>query len=179
MVGLQKPLSILKTNGDWKSFAIASAVNAPNMADIIVSQNNHKWIIFQGGKGLFVFNDNNQLKMKMMMNTEEYAVVDRNGGVITNEVYSIAEDRDGNIWIGTDQGPLIYYSPYRVFTEDNFYAQQIIIPRNDGSGFGDPLLGTESITSIEVDGANGNSRGRSVPVSDDQLEQIHAFNAIR
>ena len=26
-------------------------------------------------------------------------------------VYSLAEDLDGNIWVGTDQGPLIYFNP--------------------------------------------------------------------
>ncbi|MCK4922250.1 MAG: hypothetical protein KAS71_14460, partial [Bacteroidales bacterium] len=177
--GVAEPLSVLKTNGDWKSFPISSAVDAPNMADIIVTDSGHKWIILQGGKGLFVFNENNIDND----DDDEYvklSIVNKNGGVITNEVYSIAEDRDGNIWVGTNQGPLVYYSPYRIFSDDNFYAQPIIIPRNDGSGFGDPLLGTESITSIEVDGANrkwlGTSGGGVYLVSDDGLDQIHEFN---
>ncbi|MCF8378989.1 MAG: hypothetical protein K9H49_05380 [Bacteroidales bacterium] len=178
--GTAKPLSVYKTNGEWKSFDIASAVNAPNMADIIVTENNHKWIILQGGKGLFVFDDKNTIENEDDDEWKKLSIVDRNGGVITNEVYSIAEDRDGNIWVGTNQGPVIYYSPYRVFSESNFYAQQIIIPRNDGSGFGDPLLGTESITSIKVDGANrkwlGTAGGGVYLVSDDGLDEIHEFN---
>lgn len=178
--GVAEPLSVLKTNGEWKSFPIASAVNAPNMADIIITENGHKWIILQGGRGLFVFDDKNTIENNDDDEYVKLSIVDKNGGVITNEVYSIAEDREGNIWVGTNQGPLVYYSPYRVFSDDNFYAQQIIIPRNDGSGFGDPLLGTESITCIEVDGANrkwlGTSGGGVYLVSDDGLDQIYEFN---
>lgn len=178
--GVAEPLSVLKTNGEWKSFPISNAVNAPNMADIIITETGHKWIILQGGRGLFVFDDKNTFENDDDDEYVKLSIVDKNGGVITNEVYSIAEDRDGNIWVGTNQGPLIYYSPYRIFSDDNFYAQQIIIPRNDGSGFGDPLLGTESITCIEVDGANrkwlGTSGGGVYLVSDDGLDQIYEFN---
>jgi hypothetical protein len=107
-------------------------------------------------------------------------VVDKNNKVITNEIYSIAEDRKGNIWLGSNKGILVYYSPSRVFSGEDFYAQQIIVPRNDGSGLGDPLLGTESVTTIEVDGANrkwiGTRSGGVFLVSEDGLEQIHSFN---
>ena len=53
-------------------------------------------------------------------------VKDTEGNVISN-VYSIAEDLDGNIWIGTDQGPAIYYNPDQVFDEDP-RAYRMIIP---------------------------------------------------
>ena len=178
--GVAEPLSVLESNGKWTSFPIASTVNAPNMSDIIVTENNHKWIILQGGNGLFVFDDKGTLEND---DDDEYiklSIVDKNGGVITNEVYSIAEDRDGNIWLGTNQGPLVYYSPYRIFSEDNFFARKIIISRNDGSGLGDPLLGTESISCIEIDGANrkwlGTTDGGVYLVSDDGLEEIFKFN---
>ena len=170
----------MKKNGDWSSFEIGTKVNAPNMGDIIVSQFNHKWISLQGGNGLFVFNDNNSIENEDDDESIKLSIVDKNGDIITNEVYSIAEDRDGNIWVGTNQGPLVYYSPSRVFDDENFYAQQIIIPRNDGTGLGDPLLGTESISCIEVDGANrkwlGTKDGGVFLVSDDGLEEIHEFN---
>ena len=72
---------------------------------------------------------------------------------VISYIYSIAEDLDGNIWVGTDQGPLIYYNPEKIF-DDDLKAFRIKIPRNDGTGLADYMLGTESITSIAVDGAN-------------------------
>ena len=79
-------------------------------------------------------------------------VTDPEGKVI-NFVYCLAEDQEGNIWLGTDQGPLVYYNPDKVF-EEEIKAYRIKIPRNDGSGLADLVLFTESISSIAVDGAN-------------------------
>jgi len=108
-----------------------------------------------------------------------FSVVDRNGKVITNEIFSIAEDRNGNIWLGTNRGILVYYSPSRLFTDGTIYAQEIIVPRRDGTIYGDPLLETQKVTAIAVDGANrkwlGTEGGGVVLVSADGLEQIYNF----
>ena len=64
---------------------------------------------------------------------------------------------------------MIFFMPVRLF-----------VPRNDGSDKGDLLLGTETVTSIEVDGANrkwlGTKNGGVFLVSDDGQTQIHSFN---
>ena len=109
------------------------------------------------------------------------SVVDKFGKVITNDVRSFAEDRNGNLWLGTNQGILVIYSPYRLFSEGSVYAQEPLIPRNDGTNNADPLLGTQVVTTIEVDGANrkwiGTAGGGVYLVSDDGLEQFEQFNA--
>jgi hypothetical protein len=73
------------------------------------------------------------------------------------------------------------YSPYRLFTDGSVYAQEILIPRDDGSGYADPLLGTQVVTSIEVDGANrkwlGTQGGGVYLVSEDGLEELAHFTA--
>jgi hypothetical protein len=109
-------------------------------------------IVLPRGYGLFILDDKNTPDIftddrykKMLVKNDINAIV--------SFVYSIAEDNDGNIWVGTDQGPLVYYNPEKVF-ETDLKASRIMIPRNDGSGFADPLLETEMITSIAVDGAN-------------------------
>lgn len=94
-------------------------------------------------------------------------------------VYCIAEDLDGNIWVGTDQGPVIYYTPDRIFDSD-IKASRIKIPRNDGSGLADYMLGTETITSIAIDGANrkwlGTQSSGSYLLSSDGSTQLTNFN---
>jgi len=178
--GVPNPLSVLTPDGDWYSFPVGSALNALNMSEILVTEFNHKWIILQGGNGLFVFDDKGTFENTDDDDFTRLSVVDRNNGIITNEIYSFAEDRKGNIWLGTNKGIVVYYSPSRVFSDEGIYAQQIIVPRNDGSGLGDPLLGTESVSCIAVDGANrkwiGTRNGGVFLVSEDGLEEIHAFN---
>lgn len=178
--GTPSPLSVLTPQGDWISFDIASAVNAPNMAEIIVTRDNRKWIMLQGGNGLFVFDDNRTPANKDDDEFKKISVRNRDNQIISNDIYTLEEDLNGNIWLGTNKGIVVYYSPSRVFEDDNFYAQQIIVPRKDDSGLGDPLLGSETVTAIEVDGANrkwiGTQNGGVFLVSEDGFEEIHAFN---
>jgi ligand-binding sensor domain-containing protein len=94
-------------------------------------------------------------------------------------VFSIAEDLDGNIWIGTDQGPVVYYNPEKILSTD-IRAYRVKIPRNDGSGLADYMLGTETITSIAIDGANrkwlGTSSSGAYLLSPDGMTQILNYN---
>jgi hypothetical protein len=178
-----KPISVLKTNGEWQSYSLQNKLSSTIVTgDIIVSQSGYKWMILTSQtRGLLVMDDNGTIENA---DDDRYLVLDikdENNSIITNDIYSIAEDREGNIWLGTNKGILVYYNPSGVFEGENFFAQQIIIPRNDDSGFGDALLGTESVTSIVVDGANrkwlGTKNAGVSLVSDDGLTQIHNFTA--
>ncbi|MFC2129332.1 two-component regulator propeller domain-containing protein [Bacteroidota bacterium] len=180
--GVAEPISVLKPDGTWKSFKAGGLISQyPALSEVLVSQSGHLWAIIPKGNGLFAMNFNGTID-----NTEddEYKlvnVVDEYGKVITNEVFSFAEDHNGNIWLGTNQGILVYYSPSRLFTEGSLYAQEIVVPRNDGTNYGDPLLLTEKVTAIEVDGANrkwlGTADGGAFLVSPNGLKLIHNFNS--
>jgi hypothetical protein len=151
--GVQGSIKIFrpdKLSDKWITYPYT--IEAPTIGDIIISKSGYKWIILPRGFGLFILDDN---KTPDNFSDDRYKtmlVKDTEGNVISN-VYSIAEDLEGNIWVGTDQGPAIYYNPKTIFDEDP-RAFRVIIPRNDGTGLGDPLLKTEIITSIAVDGAN-------------------------
>ena len=49
---------------------------------------------------------------------------------------------------------LLYIPALQISLSDDVRGYRIKVPRNDGSGLADYMLGTESITSIAVDGAN-------------------------
>lgn len=145
-----KTVKILKPDGTWIENPITASV--PEIGDILITKTGNKWIVLPRGNGIMVLDDNNTPESFDDDTYNEMLVTDSEGKVISY-VYCLAEDLDGNIWVGTDQGPLIYYNPERVF-ESDLKAYRIKIPRNDGSGLADYMLGTESITSIAVDGAN-------------------------
>lgn len=143
-------LKVLKPDGTW--IVNPLTIDAPTIGDIIITKSGIKWIVLPRGHGLFVLDDNRTLSNFTDDNSKKMLVTDSENKVISY-VYCITEDLDGNIWVGTDQGPVIYYNPDRVLDGD-LKAFRIKIPRNDGSGLADYMLGTESITSIAVDGAN-------------------------
>lgn len=174
--GVPGSIKVLKPNGNW--IVNPLTINAPVIGDLIITRSGDKWIILPGGHGLFIFDDNNTPEAAGDDRSKKMVVKDAEDQIISS-VYSIAEDLDGNIWIGTDQGPMIYYNPDRVFNED-LRANRIKIPRNDGSGFSDYLLKTESVISIAVDGANrkwlGTSGSGAYNVSPEGTTQIKNFN---
>ena len=179
---VSRPLSVLKKNGDWVSFDLNNLQTAPHMGDIIVSQSGYKWMILSGGRGLFVVDDNGTIDNEDDDRYAKVDVKDEFNAIITNDIFSIAEDRDGNIWLGTNKGILVYYNPNAVFDGENFYAKPIYIPRkNDPEKGSDALLVTESVSAIAIDGANrkwlGTKNSGVSLVSDDGLTQLYNFTA--
>jgi len=179
--GASEPISVRKTDGNWKSYKADNLISDYSaLGEILVTQSGDIWAIVPRGNGLFAMNTNYTIDDASDDEYRKVSVVDKYGKVITNDVRSFAEDHNGNLWLGTNQGIYVIYSPYRLFTEGSVYAQEILIPRNDGSGLADPLLGTQVVTAIEVDGANrkwlGTANSGVYLVSDDGLEEIEQFN---
>ncbi len=180
--GVSEPISVRKADGTWKSFRADNLITEYSaLGNILVTQSGHKWVIVPRGNGLFAMDDNFTLDNESDDTYKKVSVLDRFGKVITNDVRSFAEDRNGNLWLGTNQGILIMYSPFRLFTDDFIYAQEVLIARDDDSGLADPLLGTQIVTAIEVDGANrkwlGTAGGGAFLVSEDGQEEIRHFTA--
>ncbi len=89
----------------------------------------------------------------------------------------IQEDQEGNIWIGTDQGP--FYLSSQEKTTDAPSLTQVKVPRNDGTNYADYLLSGVDITGIAIDPANrkwlGTNNNGIYLISADNLSQIHHF----
>ena len=169
-------IKVLKPDGNWIVNPVT--IEAPSIGDILITRTGKKWIVLPRGNGLFVLDDNDtpdyfadDVYRKMLITTSDDEVI--------SYVYCVSEDLDGNLWVGTDQGPVIYYNPDKVLDTD-IKAFRIKIPRNDGSGLADFMLGTETINSIAVDGANrkwlGTSGSGAYLLSPDGTAQIRSFN---
>ena len=68
-----------------------------------------------------------------------------------NFIYCVAEDKEGNIWVGTDIGP--FYIDKSEVGQGSVTFQQVKVPRNDGTNFADYLLSEVSISHIAGIGA--------------------------
>ncbi len=106
------------------------------------------------------------------------SIWDEDGNSVSSRLQCLVEDKNGYIWIGTDEGPIVYYRPQAIFDEEKPQSSRILVPRNDGSGLADYLLENENITTIVVDGANrkwfGTQNGVYL-ISEDGTETIHHF----
>lgn len=99
--------------------------------------------------------------------------------VNTYGVSCVAEDKDYNIWIGTDQGPLML--PPNQITADTPVFTQVKVPRNDGTDYADYLLSGIDITCLVVDRANrkwfGTVGNGIYLIGSDNITQLQHFTS--
>jgi len=172
-------LSVLMADGEtWKSFNLGQlAVGASNIevGDIAIDHYGQKWILLRGAK-MLVFTDNYTIDNTGDDDAKILTSSIGNGALPGSRVFSFAVDNEGEVWIGTDEGVAVFYTPENIFTNYDFDADEILV---DYDGYTQPLLISETVTSITVDGANrkwfGTDRAGVFLLSEDGLEEVYHF----
>ena len=171
----------MKDGDKWTGFTIP-IVNENDLGQIIVDKHGQKWVQMRYGNmnpnSLLVFSDNNTPENSLDDQSKLLNSTVGNGNIPGNNVFAMAEDLKGEIWIGTETGIAVFYSPENIFSDQNFDAQRILV--NQG-GYVQYLLENETVTAIAVDGANrkwvGTDRGGVFLFSEDGTKQIYHFTA--
>ena len=173
------PVSVKTPAGTWKSFRFSGQISNITLGGMIETDMGDKWIFVPKDGKLFVFNENQTIEDESDDRSKRISVIDQDGKTY-HEINCIANDLDGNVWIGTNQGPLVYYNPVDILYGGNIIAQKVKIPRNDGSGLADYLLNTEEITTIVIDGANrkwfGTKDAGAYLFSEDATQEVKSLN---
>lgn len=104
--------------------------------------------------------------------------VNEDGTTLTpNYVRYVTEDKNHDMWIGTNIGPLLLYK--KDITSDTPIFTQVKVPRNDGTNYADYLLSGVDISCIAIDGSNrkwfGTNGNGIYIISNDCLTQIYHF----
>jgi hypothetical protein len=141
--GASSPLHLLKPDNTWQSFAFPIAA-ARYPLELTVDLFGNTWMVLnpaQGG-GLMVFNREE--------NTYRYLTdIDGVGQLPSKSVRSIAVDRDGYVWVGTDIGVAYFFDPQDDAIKPIFESRF--------------LLRDDKVTAIAIDGGNrkwmGTERG--------------------
>ncbi len=172
--GVPGSLKALTPDGNWITTQVNLSVTS--VGDMVIDRNQYIWAVLPRGNGLLVYDPAGTPSNTSDDRYIRIQVQDTEGHTMNN-LFSIATDSDGNIWVGTDMGPAVFYNPGKAFTSD-IRATRIKIPRNDGSGLADYLLGTETVTAIAADGANRKwfgtlSSGAFLMSDDARKEMVH------
>ena len=131
---------------------------------------NYHWL-----KSSFYCFDTNQKKLVNAFTS----LVNQDGTAIAEYYYPhcVCEDMEGNIWVGTEYGPVLV-------ERDNIYTQntnitQVKVPRNDGTNYADYLLSGIAINDIAIDGGGrkwfATANNGVYLISADNMTEIHHF----
>ena len=173
-------LNVLKSDGEWQRFNLGAYIDATTIVtDVIVNRNTgHKWIVIlasHGGNRIVVYSDGGTIENTADDRIVALSTETGKGDIPGSVVHCIRQDRDGAIWIGTNEGPAVFYSPDQVF-ESQLNAQQIFVQQEGQTQI---LLETENIKSICIDGANrkwfGSANSGAYLMSGDGTKQISHF----
>jgi hypothetical protein len=148
--GSAKQLHVLKSNGNWQSFTAPLFINENAVTQIVVDDIGQKWIASPLGNGLIVFDEGN------IDNTADdkwklYKAGTGTGNLPSNEVLSIAKDKSGFIWVGTNNGIAVIQCPENAFTSSACDALWPVIKEDN---FANYLFKGQEVRSIAVDGAD-------------------------
>ena len=144
-----------------------------NMLNPILDHESNIWFVNNhwGYPALCTFNPTNT-ESKIYS-----SFVNQDGITISpTSVYCTAEDKNYNIWICTNLGPL--YISYTSIKNDDLTFQQYKVPRNDGTNLADYLLSGIDISCMAVDAANRkwfgtNGNGVYLISADNNTEEQH------
>jgi ligand-binding sensor domain-containing protein len=148
--GANHPLHVLKNDGSWQSYTIPINLNLNAVGRIIIDDASQKWIQAPLGNGLLLFNDNGTIDNTSDDKWKLYTVGTGSGNLPSNDVTSLAKDKNGFIWVGTTNGIGVIQCPFEALTS----GCETIWPVIREGGFANYLFKGEEVKSIAVDGAD-------------------------
>ncbi len=153
-------IHIIDPQQRWHSFNIYQSgqrIILTTVSKILIDNRNqdYKWIASaRETAGLVLLNDNgtpyNGSDDRSVFRTN---FVDQDGkGVSVARLNTIAQDHNGDLWLGTEEGILIVEAATDMFRSNA--CKRLKISRHDGTNLADYLLGTEQINAIVFAGGN-------------------------
>ncbi len=149
--GASQPLKVRKTDGNWVNFTVPFFLTENALAQVIVDDNNYKWIVSPKGNGLICYDHGNSVDNS---NDDRWKLLRTgagNGNLPSADVTCVAKDKSGFIWVGTADGIGVIQCPQDVFTGQSCEAIWPVIQQGNFANF---LFKGEEVRSIAVDGAD-------------------------
>ncbi len=147
-----EPVSVMTPDRQWKCFNFNGIITNNLVDEIFVTDNNMKWIIQDEGNGILILDDKHT-PLDDRDDTYKKIIPVADDGESFGTIYDGIQDKNGEVWLTTDKGIIIYYNPEDVF-DDNFIPDRVQLTSYGNDTTEQYLLGTDIVTDIEIDGAN-------------------------
>ena len=148
--GASQPLLIRKNDGNWVRLTVPFSLNENALAQVIVDDNNYKWIVAEKGGGVICFDHGASID-----NTgDDHWKIFKPGAGIGNlpgDALCMVKDNNGFIWVGTTNGIGVIQCPQDVFMANTCEAIWPIVKQGNFAGY---LFNGEEVRSMAVDGAD-------------------------
>jgi hypothetical protein len=148
--GAASNLHVRKPDGKWVALGIPFVLNELAAGPLVSDDYDQIWVVSPKNNGLICYQPNDP----DVLNDDRWKKYETGlgkGNLPSNNVLSIAKDKTGNIWVGTDQGVGIIRCAGEVFTNAGCDAYRPIVRQGSFAGF---LLRDQSVQCMAVDGAN-------------------------
>lgn len=178
-------ISIMSSAGEWTSLYYPGINAAEYVDQILTTRSGNRWVNVPHsgtGVGILVFNDGGT-PFQAGDDYARYFTSFRSGSgsiIDATAYYCMIEDQAGEVWLGTDKGPVICAYPDRALTNpDNLYVNYIV-RTNESDGEPYYFLNGEEVHAMAVDGGNrkwiGTSGSGVFLVSADGSRTLHHFH---
>jgi hypothetical protein len=165
----QKGLSYIQNN-NTKTYSLPNGINLSGSIQLLANQNEQLYLTGPSIQGLYIFQSDNYYNT---ISWVQKTTGSNSGNLPSNRVTSMVEDKDGAIWVGTDNGIGIFNCGDISKEACNAY-----LPIVKTNGFNAYLFQKETIRCMAVDAANqkwiGTNNGAWL-VSQDGLSIIEHF----
>ena len=156
------------TKDDWVSITADKILNDGYMFDrdagsMFCKKSRYKFYKVGARDFGFLAYDDNGTPLRLADDKSHHyqSVTDTEGNSLKQIFnYDITEDQNGQVWFGTDRGVFYIANPADALSND-LRVKRPIVPRNDGTNYGDYLLETENVYAIAVDPSNRKWLGSS------------------
>lgn len=171
-----QPLNVLRIDGQWQSISVPGT---GAITDLEIDQDGYLWMPVDGNNaGVLVYDPGPSAQS--ISDDQTRLITSTESELTTNTVLSVVVDLDGAVWVGTNEGPVIFDCGIDVFDASRCEGVRRRVLQDS---IGAILLADQQINAMAVDGANrkwlGTRNGVFVqsPQGDDQIAHFTADNS--
>ena len=166
--GADKPLTVIRADGEWQSFSLPQK----SLSQLITDNNGYKWAtVFSSNGGVVVFDEGDN--PDITTDDKFRFITNSNSRIPSLRINSIALDKEGDVWVGTNEGVVVFQCGNDPFSNNCIGSRPIV----EQDGIPAYLLESEDVRCIAVDGGNrkwfGTSNGVFVQSPEGRIELAH------